>query len=90
MRALHRKVLRDLLRLWPQALAIAFVMAAGVATLILAVGAHGSLAETRAEAQRGVRGRSINVILLEAGEVVPMLVAYERASVLDREVLDYL
>lgn len=47
MRALHRKLLRDLIRLWPQALAIAFVMAAGAATLILGVGAHASLAETR-------------------------------------------
>jgi putative ABC transport system permease protein len=45
---LHRKLLRDIVRLWPQALAIALVMAAGVATLILAVGAHASLAETRA------------------------------------------
>jgi putative ABC transport system permease protein len=48
MSALHRKLLRDLVRLWPQALAIAFVMAAGAATLILGVGAHESLAETRA------------------------------------------
>ncbi|GGK24550.1 peptide ABC transporter permease [Salinarimonas ramus] len=36
------------MRLWPQALAIALVMAAGVATLILGVGAHDSLSETRA------------------------------------------
>jgi putative ABC transport system permease protein len=48
MNALHRKLLRDLVRLWPQALAIALVMAAGAATLILGVGAHESLAETRA------------------------------------------
>lgn len=48
MNALHRKLLRDLVRLWPQALAIAMVMAAGAATLILGIGAHGSLAETRA------------------------------------------
>jgi putative ABC transport system permease protein len=48
MNALHRKLLRDLLRLWPQALAIAFVMAAGTATLVLGVGAYQSLAETRA------------------------------------------
>lgn len=48
MRALDRKLLRDLVRLWPQALAIALVMAAGVATLILGVGAHDSLSETRA------------------------------------------
>lgn len=48
MSALDRKLLRDLVRLWPQALAIALVMAAGVATLILGVGAHASLFETRA------------------------------------------
>ena len=48
MSALNRKLLRDLMRLWPQALAIAMVMAAGAATLILGIGAHESLAETRA------------------------------------------
>lgn len=48
MSALNRKLLRDLVRMWPQALAIALVMAAGAATLILGVGSHGSLAETRA------------------------------------------
>jgi putative ABC transport system permease protein len=48
MNALHRKLLRDLLRLWPQALAIALVMAAGAATLVLGVGAYQSLSETRA------------------------------------------
>ncbi|MCB1377413.1 MAG: FtsX-like permease family protein [Alphaproteobacteria bacterium] len=48
MRALHIKLLRDLRRLWAQALAIALVMAAGVATLILGVGAYDSLSTTRA------------------------------------------
>ena len=48
MSALHRKLLRDLTRLWPQALAIALVMAAGAATLILGIGAYQSLSETRA------------------------------------------
>ncbi|MCA3562277.1 MAG: FtsX-like permease family protein [Aestuariivirga sp.] len=47
MRVLDIKLLRDLRRLWPQALAIALVMAAGVATLILGAGAHDSLATTR-------------------------------------------
>ncbi|MEQ1717626.1 MAG: FtsX-like permease family protein, partial [Hyphomicrobium sp.] len=46
--ALDRKLLRDLVRLWPQALAIALVVAAGAATLILGVGARRSLEETRA------------------------------------------
>lgn len=45
---LRRKVLRDLRRLWAQALAIALVLAAGVATLILGNGALDSLTETRA------------------------------------------
>lgn len=45
---LRRKVLRDLRRLWPQVLAIALVLAAGVATLILGNGAYSSLSETRA------------------------------------------
>jgi len=47
IRALDIKLLRDLKRLWAQALAIALVMAAGVATMILGVGAHDSLATTR-------------------------------------------
>lgn len=45
---LRRKVLRDLLRLWPQSLAIALVLAAGVATLILGNGAYSALSQTRA------------------------------------------
>lgn len=48
MSPLHIKLLRDLRRLWAQALAIALVMAAGVATLIIAVGAHDALQQTRA------------------------------------------
>jgi putative ABC transport system permease protein len=44
---LRRKVLRDLRRLWAQVLAIALVLAAGVATLILGNGAYSSLHETR-------------------------------------------
>jgi putative ABC transport system permease protein len=45
---LRRKMLRDLWRLWPQVLAIALVLAAGVATMILGNGAYSSLSETRA------------------------------------------
>jgi putative ABC transport system permease protein len=48
MSVLYLKLIRDLLRLWPQALAIALVMASGTATLIIGVGAYASLAETRA------------------------------------------
>lgn len=48
MRALHIKLLRELRRLWAQVLAIALVMAAGVATLIIGVGTYQSLERTRA------------------------------------------
>jgi putative ABC transport system permease protein len=47
MSALDRKLVRDLRRLWAQALAIALVIAGGVATLVLAVGSFRSLEETR-------------------------------------------
>lgn len=47
MRALDRKLFRDLGRLWAQSLAVALVMACGVATLILAIGTYHSLEETR-------------------------------------------
>lgn len=48
MSVLDLKLLRDLRRLWAQVLAIALVMAAGVATLVLGVGVYLSLSETRA------------------------------------------
>lgn len=47
MAALDLKLLRDIRRLWAQALAIALVIAGAVATLVLAVGSHRSLEETR-------------------------------------------
>lgn len=47
MRVLDIKLMRDVRRLWPQCLAIALVMAAGVATLILGAGAYDSLSTTR-------------------------------------------
>ncbi len=47
MNVLDRKLLRDLMRLWAQVLAIALVLAAGVAALVLSNGAQNSLRETR-------------------------------------------
>ena len=47
MSVLDRKLLRDLLRMWAQVLAIALVMACGVATIIIAVGGYRSLEQTR-------------------------------------------
>ena len=47
MRALNSKLIYDLRRIWAQALAIAMVMACGVATIILSIGSYRSLEETR-------------------------------------------
>ena len=47
MRMLDIKLFRDLRRLWAQALAIALVIAGGVATLVFSVGSYRSLEETR-------------------------------------------
>src|SRR5262245_16272461 len=47
MAVLDRKLIRDLARLRAQAIAIALVIAGGVATLVLAVGSFRSLEETR-------------------------------------------
>lgn len=47
MRVLDKKLWRDFLRLWPQALAVALVLSCGVATLILSIGSYRSLDETR-------------------------------------------
>lgn len=48
MRMLDLKLLRDFRRLWAQALAVSFVVAAGAATLLMGVGTYQSLLETRA------------------------------------------
>jgi putative ABC transport system permease protein len=47
MRALDIKLLRHMKRLWAQSLAVALVLAAGVATMLIGVGAQKSLSETR-------------------------------------------
>jgi len=47
MSMLDRKLVRDVVRMWAQVLAIALVMACGVATIVIAVGAYRSLEETR-------------------------------------------
>ena len=47
MRTLDIKLFRDLRRLWPLVLAVALVIAGGVATLLMSVGSYRSLEETR-------------------------------------------
>jgi len=70
MHAVHRKLLRDLVRLWPQALAIALVLAAGAATLILGIGAYQSLAETRTAYYERNRFADIFADLTRAPKIV--------------------
>ena len=48
MDALDKKLLRDFRRLWAQALAIALVLACGVAILMTTFGMYGALEDTRA------------------------------------------
>lgn len=48
MRAIDKKLLRDFRRLWAQALAIALVLAAGVAILLMSFGMSRALDDTRA------------------------------------------
>lgn len=55
MSTLHTKLLRELRRLWSQFMAIAMVMAAGVATLLIGVGTYQSLDQTRSAYYRGQR-----------------------------------
>ncbi len=47
MRALDKKLVRDIRRLWAQTLAIALVLAAGVMVMVMMSGADRSLTETR-------------------------------------------
>jgi len=55
MDALDKKLLRDFRRLWAQALAIALVLACGVAVLITTFGMHAALEETRRAYYEGNR-----------------------------------
>ena len=48
MRALNRKLSRDIWRLWAQSLAIAAVLACGVMIMVMSFGTERSLSETRA------------------------------------------
>ena len=70
MSVLDKKLLRDMIRLWAQALAIALVMASGVTTLILAVGAYRSLEETRAAYYERYRFADVFAIAKRAPEFV--------------------
>ncbi len=70
MRSLDVKLYRDHRRLWAQSLAIALVMAAGVATLILGTGAYRSLSDTRSAYYEANRFADIFANVTRAPKVV--------------------
>lgn len=70
MAMLDRKLFRDVLRLWAQVLAIAFVVAGGVATLMLATGSHRSLDETRTAYYERYRFADIFAVVSRAPKTI--------------------
>jgi putative ABC transport system permease protein len=75
MAMLDRKLLRDVRRLWAQVLAIAFVIAGGVATLLLAVGSYRSLDETRAAYYERFRFADVFAVVTRAPKTLVERVA---------------
>ncbi len=75
MQMLDRKLLRDIRRLWAQALAIALVIGGGVATLLLAVGSHRSLDETRTAYYERYRFADVFAVVARAPKAVVEQVA---------------
>ena len=99
MRTLDRKLIRDLRRIWAQALAIALVMAAGTATFVLASGAYRSLDETRRAYYERYRFADVFAALRRAPKsleeqvlAIPGVAAADmrisRLALLDLEVMD--
>ncbi len=84
MRALDRKLLRDFRRLWAQALAIALVLACGVAVILMSFGMSTALDETRAAyyernrfAHVFAQARRAPLTLLPEIEAIPGVAAAE-------------
>ena len=74
MEALDRKLIRDFRRLWSQFLAIALVLAAGVAVLLMSFGMSRALEETRATYYERNRFADIFVDLQRAPDMMLDLV----------------
>jgi len=76
--ALDRKLLRDLLRLWAQVLAIAAVLACGVMVLVLGTGTRASLEASRAQYYDRQRFGDVFVTATRAPEtLLPEIAAIE-------------
>jgi putative ABC transport system permease protein len=88
--ALDRKMLRDLRRIWAQALAIAVVLGCGVALLITSVGAYRSLDETRdAYYARHLFGHVFATVKRAPEHLESRLLAIEGVSRVELRVRDY-
>lgn len=81
MSALYRKLLRDLWRMRGQAIAIAIVIAGGVATLVMSLTSLESLVVTRDAFYRDFRFTDIFASLKRAPESLRELVEADRKSV---------
>lgn len=80
MRILDVKLVCDLARLWAQALVISLVLAAGVAVLVLAIGAQRSLHETReAYYKRNRFGEIFATVTRAPKQLLPEIEARARA-----------
>ena len=97
MRALDKKLLRDFRRLWAQALAIALVLACGVAILLTTYGMYGALEDTRsayyernrfadvfADANRVPKSRAMMACIISSGAEPPAQVYRSRLITYNR------
>ncbi len=75
MRALDRKLLRDLWRIKGQALAIALVIGAGVATFVMSMGTLDSLEQTRAAYYERYRFAEVFALVKRAPELLAERIA---------------
>ncbi|RYC11987.1 ABC transporter permease [Ciceribacter ferrooxidans] len=90
MSMLDRKLFRDILRLWAQVLAVALVMACGVMTIILAIGAYRSLEETRAVFYERYRFGNLFVTANRAPlHLKERIAALEGVGGVDLRIVDY-
>lgn len=88
--ALDRKMLRDLRRIWAQALAIAVVLGCGVALLVTSVGSYRSLEETRSTYyERHLFGDVFATVKRAPTRLQSRLLAIEGVEAVDLRVSDY-
>ncbi|MBC7478027.1 MAG: hypothetical protein H7317_08025 [Pseudorhodobacter sp.] len=88
MRALDRKLWRDLRRIWAQTLAIALVLGCGVMVLVLSSGTLKSLSETRAAYYERQRFADVFASAIRAPQrVIPAIAALDGAAQVDAQIV---